>query len=185
MSEVFPLRSYLSRLSLVWAGTSVPLVWEGPLSISAPGFVRGRRHLPVLPVLPVSVVSPVFTPFLMGRWALSFVGRVRWSVSEGDEGKKKISTCRVFKVKFYHFFLQNVGRLKGEPLPLMPMRMGVRAVPLLVPVFPLPFSIPFTTFFSRMRGMVAPWTMGGWTAAIPDKTRKPVLPDMSHLSVFK
>lgn len=99
---------------------------------------------------------------------------------------KKISTSRVFKVKFYHFFLQNVSRLKGEPLPLMPMRMGVRAVPLLVPVFPLPLSIPFTAFFSRMRGMVAPWTMGRWTAAIPDNTRrKPVLPDMSHLSMFK
>lgn len=95
---------------------------------------------------------------------------------------KKISTCRVFKAKFYHFFLQNASRLKGEPLPLMPMRMGVRAVPLLMPVFPLSLSIPLTAFFSRMRGMVAPWTMGGWTASIPDKTkRKQVLPDRSHL----
>lgn len=98
--------------------------------------------------------------------------------------KKKITTCRVFKVKFYHFFLQSVSRLKGEPLPPMPMRMGVRAVPLLVPVFPL--SLSFSAFFSGMRGMVTPWTMGGWTAAIPDKKkkRKQVSSDRSHLSMF-
>lgn len=108
-----------------------------------------------------------------------------WDDLSLKEMRNKISTCRLFQVKFYYFFLQNVSGLKGEPLPLMSMRMGVRAVPFLVPVFPLPLSIPFSAFFSGMRGMVAPWTMGGWTAAIPDKTkRKQVSSDRSHLYVY-
>lgn len=58
-------------------------------------------------------------------------------------------------------------RVKTEPLPLMPVGVGVRAVPLLVPMFPLPLPIPLSAVFSGMRGVVASGTMGGRTAAIP------------------
>lgn len=80
-------RSYLPRLSLLWAGAraSVPLKRQRSLSLLVLGSVGGGRHLPVHPV---SVLCLLLAPSLLGRQALSLT-RVRCSFSGGPVGKHK------------------------------------------------------------------------------------------------
>lgn len=101
--------SYLPRLSLLWAGATVPLQRQGSLAFPAPGRVRGGGPLPVLPVSihrlvvtpALSCSSSLFT-CLLGRRVLSVAG-VRWSVSRGPKRQSATDLMKKFKESFTKF----------------------------------------------------------------------------------